>query len=103
MGELPLGLCPLSFSPLLRPWEQTPVSEALGLATAGPLITSHGLAGFPHPHGMKHPHSSWGLTLNDFFGTSDSLNLDLQLAFGDLYQRILLLGLKQTALQVLLG
>lgn len=52
---------------------------------------------------MKCPHPSWGLTLNDFLGTSDSLNLDLQLPLGDLYQRILLLGLKQTALQLLLG
>lgn len=48
---------------------------------------------------MKCAHPSWVLTLDYFLGLSDGLNLDLQLPLGDLYQRILLLGLKQTALQ----
>lgn len=38
-----------------------------------------------------------------FFGLSDSLNLDLQLPLGDLDERTLLLGLKETALQLFLG
>lgn len=52
---------------------------------------------------MECAHLSWVLTLDYFFGLSDSLNLDFQLPLGDLYQRILLLGLKQTAFQELLG
>lgn len=73
------------------------MSEAL--AGEGPLTVSHCLPCFQHPHGMSVPHPSWVLTLDYFLGLSDSLKLNLQLPLGDLYQRILLLGLKQTVLQ----
>lgn len=94
---------PSSLHPSAQTSQATPISEALGLAGEGPLRASRCLPGFPHPRGKEYAHSSWVLTLDDFLGLSDSLNLDLQLPLGDLYQRILLLDLKQTALQELLG
>lgn len=89
---------PSSFHPPPRTSGAIIISEALVLAGEG-LIASHCLPGFQHSHGMECAHLSWVLTLDYFLGLSDSLNLDLQLPLGDLYQRILLLSLKQTAFQ----